>query len=80
MNEKITQELFQIVAGVFNVKARRLSLATVAEDIPSWDSMNILVLVVALEEHFKVNIAPEEALQMKSMAAILQLLESKGVQ
>jgi acyl carrier protein len=49
------------------------------ENIPSWDSVVHLSLVLTLEQTFGVMFEPEEAAAMKSVADIRAALAAKGV-
>jgi acyl carrier protein len=47
------------------------------ENIEAWDSVQHLNLVLAIEEHFAVEIEPEEFEKMNSLGAIAALVEEK---
>ena len=49
-----TQDLLPIFRDVFENDEIEISETTVAADIPEWDSLNHIYLVVAIERHFKV--------------------------
>jgi len=49
-----TQDLLPIFRYVFENDEIEISETTVAADIPEWDSLNHIYLVVAIEKHFKV--------------------------
>jgi len=53
-----------------------LTLETTMEDIPEWDSMSFIGLIVGLETRFGVSIGPHEAVEMTKVGAIQAFLES----
>lgn len=48
-----------------------LSEATVAADVPGWDSMNHIYLVVAIEKHFKVKFTTQQIQRWQCVGDIL---------
>ena len=72
------------VKGVFS-KVLGVDSVVVGDDsspatIPSWDSVNHLNLVMALEEEFRVSISTEEAMKMTDVGAILKTLRDHGAE
>ena len=47
--------------------------------IPEWDSQAHILLVIAIEEKFGIDIEQDEVVRMTSVRKILDLLKSKGV-
>ena len=54
-----------------------LTEATVIDEIPEWDSLNNVDLEMALETEFKIDFEVGEFEEVKDVAAMLTLLESK---
>jgi acyl carrier protein len=52
----------------------------VPEDVPNWDSLNHLNVVVALEERFGVVLSTDEMASMLSVGALVDLLRVHGVE
>lgn len=77
MNSSTWNSLRRIAADIFNRPAESLPADASPETIESWDSVQHLSLVLAIEEHFGVQIDPEEFEKMNSLGAIATLLESK---
>jgi acyl carrier protein len=67
-----------IVAATFGVPVAQITDQTSSDTIESWDSMNHLHLVVALEAEFGVSFEPERAVEMTSLRAIEQALVALG--
>jgi acyl carrier protein len=49
------------------------------EDVNSWDSLAIVALAVGIEETFGYHMKPDEALAIRGVQDIINLLESKGI-
>ena len=70
----------EIVANLFNLPVAHVTPASSPTTIEAWDSMAALSLTLELEQEFNVAILPEQAEQMKDVAAIAHGLEEMGVQ
>lgn len=68
-----------IVAQVFGHLAAEIRDDTSAESVDAWDSLGHVTLIIELESAFGVSFAPEETIAMTNVAAIKQVLESRGV-
>ena len=66
-----------IASDIFAVPADKISLESSPETIESWDSIQHLNLVLAIEEKFGIQLAPEEIEQMKNIGAVAALVRSK---
>jgi acyl carrier protein len=67
-----------IAADVLQVNHGSLSADSSPQSVESWDSVQHLNLVLALEEQFGVQFEPEEMDNMKSIGAIAGVLAAKG--
>ncbi len=56
----LTPELIEIFADVMDVPAEGLSASTTAEDVPEWDSLSNVRLIMSLERAFKIQFANDE--------------------
>jgi len=54
-----------------------ITAASSPETIETWDSIQHLNLVLALEEKFGLQLSPEEIEQMKSVGEVIKLVEGK---
>jgi acyl carrier protein len=77
----LTPSIFEQVRGIasdiFGVQAGKIAADSSPETIESWDSMQHLNLVLAIEEKFGVQLAPEEIEQMKNIGLVAALVEKK---
>ena len=70
-------EVRGIASDILGVPTTRLSAASSPDTVESWDSVQHLNLVLALEEKFSLQLSPEEIDQMKTLGATAQLIETK---
>ena len=66
-----------MASDLFGVSPDQVNAASSPQTIETWDSIQHLNLVLALEEKFGVQLAPEEIEQMKSIGEVTKLVESK---
>ena len=78
MSSTIFERVRAVAADVLGVPAARLDARASAETIESWDSLQHLNLVLALEQEFGVQFEPEEMERMTSVGRVVELLEAKA--
>jgi acyl carrier protein len=66
-----------MASDIFGVSADKITAASTPETIETWDSIQHLNLVLALEEKFGLQLSPEEIEQMKSIGDVIKLVEGK---
>jgi acyl carrier protein len=64
-----------IASDIFGVRTDTITADSSPETIETWDSMQHLNLVLALEEKFGVQLEPEDIEQMKNIGAVAALVE-----
>ncbi len=67
------------VADVLGVAAADLTDDSSVDSIESWDSLNHLNIVMALEEAFGVQLSADDVIEMRSIATIRQILRANQV-
>jgi acyl carrier protein len=67
--------LKQVMATMLNVDASTINADSSMDNVPNWDSLRHMNLVLALEEEFKVTIPDEEAGDITSYKLIKLVLE-----
>ncbi|HQQ93222.1 MAG TPA: acyl carrier protein [Bacteroidia bacterium] len=70
------EQLNPIFSAAFGEEIR-LSAETRKEDIPAWDSVNHLSLIVELEEKLNVSFTTEEIPAIKSVKDLMRILETR---
>jgi acyl carrier protein len=66
-----------IASDIFGVPAGKITADSSPETIETWDSMQHLNLVLAIEEKFGLQLSPEEIEEMKSVGAVATLVDKK---
>lgn len=77
MSASAFEQVQAIASDVLGVPTRKISPNSSPETIENWDSMQHLNLVLAIEEKFGIQLAPEEIEQMKTIGAIAALVDRK---
>lgn len=72
-----SSQVRQIISDVLGVPPGSLTPASSPDTIESWDSVQHLSLVMALESSLGVQFAPEDIEKMRSVGAIETLVASK---
>ena len=49
------------------------------ENTDAWDSLAHMDVILSIEQHFAVNLEGDEIADMQSVAAIINVLKTKGV-
>lgn len=70
-------QLHRVFREVFGLDS--VSDSMTHSDIPGWNSMQMINLVLALEETFGVQLTPEDVTQMLSVELVKTILAEKGV-
>jgi acyl carrier protein len=78
MSTEILERVRGIAADVLQVNPGSLTAESSPQSVESWDSVQHLNLVLALEEQFGVQFEPDEMDGMKSIGAIAGLLSGKA--
>ena len=73
----ISDQIRTIASDIFGVSADKITPVSTPETIETWDSIQHLNLVLALEEKFGLQLSPEEIEQMKSMGEVIKVVEGK---
>lgn len=76
MNSTLEQ-VQAIASDIFGVPSAKITTDSSPETIETWDSMQHLNLVLAIEEKFGLQLSPEEIEEMKSVGAVATLIEKK---
>ncbi len=77
MIASITDQILQIASDVFSVPLDRLTPNTSPDDIESWDSVQHIILIMAVEQQFALRFAPEEIDEATSLGRIAALVERR---
>jgi len=77
MNDQQLEKLTDIFRTLFNNTDLVLRDVLVATDVPGWDSLNHLSLMVAIEKEFEVRFTHGEVAKMQNVADLKSVLGEK---
>ena len=73
----ISPELKKVILKQLNLDDYDFNDSTIAPDVPGWDSLNHINIILAVEENFKVKFKSMELLRLKKVNDLQELLDSK---
>ena len=73
----ISDELKKLILGILNLDDFDLSFDTVAFEVPGWDSLNHINLIIAIEKYYNIQFKSIEVLRLKSIGDLQSLINSK---
>lgn len=73
------QRLYKIISQVFDVPVERITAESGPDDIPSWDSVGLLNLALALEAEYGIQLDPDDMADMLSVNLVKTILKDRGV-
>jgi len=73
----ISNELKSVILKQLNLDEFEMTDETVAPDVPGWDSLNHINIIVAIEEYFKVKFKSMEVLKLKNVGDLQKLVNLK---
>jgi acyl carrier protein len=75
--QPLEQQVKQVMADVLDLELDSIDMSTTKDGTPSWDSLNHINLVVALEQEFQTFFDVSEIESMLSYSDILETIEKK---
>ncbi len=78
-NAEVTETLTGIFREIFDDPSLVLQDAMTAADVESWDSLNHIDLIVAIEKKFKVKFTTREVTSLKTVGDLAELIQKKLV-
>ena len=77
MDKKILEKISEIFNNIFNLKNHKLKNSTSAKDIPSWDSLNHVKLIITIENKFKIKFNADEIVEMNNVVDLIKNIKKK---
>ena len=77
MEELLAGRLPKVFRDVFGDPSIELSATTTADDIPDWDSLNHVQLIIALEKEFSIRFALGELQDVRDVGALANVILTK---
>ena len=78
METNFTEHVQSLLAEVFQVPIEEIKPDLAFGDLPQWDSMGHMDVMLSLEEHFSIQIDTETISELTSIPAIRAYLEKKA--
>lgn len=78
MNVELRQRIKTILADVFQLPVEEIHDGLIFGDIPQWDSMGHMDVIMSLEQHFGVEVTAENIGGLTSLETICTYLEGNG--
>lgn len=75
--DEILQKVTSVFHTTFDDPTIVLTLETTAKDIPSWDSIVHITLIIEIESAFDVRFDTQELEKLNNVGALVSLLEAK---
>jgi acyl carrier protein len=73
----ISAELKKVILQELNLDDFDLRDETIAPEVPGWDSLNHVNIILAVENSFKVKFKSYEILRLKSVGDLQKLVDAK---
>ena len=73
------ERLEKVVRAVFSIEQDTVDENWTSDDIPYWDSVGHLNLIMGVEKEFNVKIEIEEMFEIEKLADIITLLKKKNI-
>ncbi len=73
------ERLEKVVRAVFSIEQDTVDENWTSDDIPDWDSVGHLNLIMGVEKEFNVKIEIEEMFEIEKLADIVTLLKKKNI-
>lgn len=74
----VLDSLRELIALAFDVPRETVTQQTVQADIPAWDSVGHLNLMLMFEDQFKVHLDVSDMVKLTSVEAMLNRLTKRG--
>jgi acyl carrier protein len=76
-NNLVIEKLNLIFRDVLDDESISLTMETSAEDVPEWDSLNHIQLVVAIEKEYKIKFTSSEIQNWRNVGEICSAINNK---
>jgi acyl carrier protein len=73
----VAHELNQIIATCFQVDTDTITRDTTADQVPGWDSISHIRLVLEVEKAFKIRFRTQEIGKMRNVGDLADLVSEK---
>ena len=75
--ETINKKILKIFINVLKIKKNKKKKELIQKKIKNWDSLNHVILLLAIQEEFKIKFKISEYLKLNSFENIVKTIKSK---
>ena len=76
-NQELLYQIQEIFRDQLDDESLILTDETTANDVEDWDSLTHIMLVVAIEKHFKIKFTSNEILSWKNVGEMIECISKK---
>lgn len=73
----VSEELKKVILSTLKLDEWEINDETTAPQVPGWDSLNHINVIVAVEKHFNLRFRSIEVLKLKTVGDLQKLIDSK---
>jgi len=73
----ITEELKKVILGALKLEDFDFNNETTAPEVPGWDSLTHVNVILAVEKHYNIRFKNLEILRLKNVGDLQKLVNSK---
>lgn len=73
------EKLKELMLDVFLLDPSEFSFDLKREDVDTWDSLGVVSMAVGVQETFGYHFTPEEAIGIRGVQDIMDILKTKGI-
>jgi acyl carrier protein len=77
LTSTVFDQIRTLASDLFATPPDQISSSSSPETVETWDSVQHLNLVLAVEEKFHLQLSPEEIEEMKTIGDVVKLVEGK---
>jgi acyl carrier protein len=74
----VHRKLTEVFQDVFDSPALQIGEATTAGDVPGWDSLSHIDLIVAVEKAFGITFTTGEVMSLTNVGDLMRLVERRA--
>ncbi len=71
------KRLEKVIRTVFGIEAENIDENWTSEDIPDWDSVGHLNLIMEVEKEFEIKVEIEEMFEIEKLGDIMKILKKR---
>jgi acyl carrier protein len=72
MSEMSVDQFYAVLSAVLRKKSFKFEMSMTADDIPGWDSLRHVVLIMELNRVARIELSPEETARLRDLGALYQ--------